>query len=164
MTKFCCCCSVWWIVLKIITKKLQKLIIQDLLRELEVRRPIGYCYLAVMRIYSQPVVICLLNSLFILLEYFQKYLYLSTFKMSTFLLLLKYFFWSVLCTLLQVVFSSVTKLLLDYNFRVLFKSLDKEKQTQKTQGYVPAMRFINGGKSESDVQNWKVVKNCPVLV
>ena len=44
--------------------------------------------------------------------------------MTTFLLLLKYFFWSVLCTLLQVVFLSVTKLLLEYNFRVLFTPLD----------------------------------------
>ena len=43
--------------------------------------------------------------------------------MTTFLLLLKYFFWSVLCTLLQVVFLSVTKLLLEYNFRVLFTPL-----------------------------------------
>ena len=39
---------------------------------------------------SWPVVICRLNSLLILLEYFQKYLYLSTFKMTTFLLLVKY--------------------------------------------------------------------------
>ena len=44
--------------------------------------------------------------------------------MTNFLLLLKYFFWSVLCTLLQVVFLSVTKLLLEYNFRVLFTPLD----------------------------------------
>ena len=43
--------------------------------------------------------------------------------MTTFLLLLKYFFWSVLYTLLQVVFLSVTKLLLEYNFRVLFTPL-----------------------------------------
>ena len=43
--------------------------------------------------------------------------------MTTFLLLLKYFFWSVLCTLLRVVFLSVTKLLLEYNFRVLFTPL-----------------------------------------
>ena len=43
--------------------------------------------------------------------------------MTTFLLLLKYFFWSVLCTLLQVVFLSVTKLLLEYNFRILFTPL-----------------------------------------
>ena len=43
--------------------------------------------------------------------------------MTTFLLLLKYFFWSVLCTLLQVVFLSVTKFLLEYNFRVLFTPL-----------------------------------------
>ena len=43
--------------------------------------------------------------------------------MTTFLLLLKYFFRSVLCTLLQVVFLSVTKLLLEYNFRVLFTPL-----------------------------------------
>ena len=56
-----------------------------------------------------------LNSFFILLDYFWKYFYLSSFK-TTFLLLLKYFFWSVLCTLLQVVFLSVTKLSLDYNF------------------------------------------------
>ena len=67
--------------------------------------------------------ICQLNSLFISPEYFQKYFYLSSFKMTTFLLLLKYFFWSVLCTLLQVVFLSVTKLLLEYNFRVLFTPL-----------------------------------------
>ena len=37
--------------------------------------------------------LCQLNSVFILLEYFQKYLYLSTFKKTTFLLLFKYFFW-----------------------------------------------------------------------
>ena len=43
--------------------------------------------------------------------------------MTTFLLLLKYFLWSVLCTLLQVVFLSVAKLLLEYNFRVLFTPL-----------------------------------------
>ena len=43
--------------------------------------------------------------------------------MTTFLLLLKYFFWSVLCTLLQVVFLSVTKLLLEYHFWVLFTPL-----------------------------------------
>ena len=43
--------------------------------------------------------------------------------MTTFLLLLKYFFWSVLCTLLQEVFLPVTKLLLEYNFRVLFTPL-----------------------------------------
>ena len=43
--------------------------------------------------------------------------------MTPFLLLLKYFFWSVLRTLLQVVFLSVTKLLLEYNFRVLFTPL-----------------------------------------
>ena len=72
---------------------------------------------------SRPVVIRPLNSLFILLEYFQKYLYLSSFKLSTFLLLLKYLFWSVLCTSLHVVFWSVTKLLLDYNIRVLFTPL-----------------------------------------
>ena len=41
---------------------------------------------------SRTVVICQLNSLFILREYFQKYFYLSSFKMITFLLLLKYFF------------------------------------------------------------------------
>ena len=64
-----------------------------------------------------------LNSLFISREYFQKYFYLSSFKMTTFLLLLKYFFWSLLCTLLQVVFLSVTKILLEYNFRVLFTPL-----------------------------------------
>ena len=45
---------------------------------------------------------------------------MSTFKTAAFLLLLKYCFWSALCTLLQVVFSSAMKLLLDYNFRVLF--------------------------------------------
>ena len=45
--------------------------------------------------------------------------------MTTFLLLLKYFFWSLLCTLLQVVFLSVTKLLLEYNFRVLFIPLQR---------------------------------------
>ena len=48
--------------------------------------------------------------------------------MTTFLLLLKYFFWSVLCTLLQVVFLSVTKLLLEYNFRVLFTPLPMRLQ------------------------------------
>ena len=64
------------------------------------------------------------NSLLLfLLDYFRKYFYLNSFKTTTFLLLLKYFFWSVLCTLLQVVFSSVTKLLLDYNFRILFTPL-----------------------------------------
>ena len=41
---------------------------------------------------SRPVVKCRLNSLFNLLEYFQKYLYLSSFKTATFLLLLKNFF------------------------------------------------------------------------
>ena len=41
---------------------------------------------------SRLVVTCRLNRLFILLEYFQKYLYLSTLKTTTFLLLLKYFF------------------------------------------------------------------------
>ena len=39
---------------------------------------------------SRPVVTCRFNSLFILLKYFQKYLY--TFKTTTFLLLLKHFF------------------------------------------------------------------------
>ena len=33
---------------------------------------------------SRPVVICRLNSLFILPEYFEKYLYLSTFETTTF--------------------------------------------------------------------------------
>ena len=65
-----------------------------------------------------------LNSfLFILLDYFWKYFYLSSFKTTTFLLLLKYFFWLVLCTLLQVVFSSVTKLLFDYSFWVFYTPL-----------------------------------------
>ena len=60
---------------------------------------------------SRPVV-CPIKKLFFLFDYFRKYFYLSSFKTTTFLLLLKYLFWSVLCTLLQVVFSSVTKLLL----------------------------------------------------
>ena len=55
------------------------------------------------------ITVCRLNNLFILLKYFQKYLYLSSFKTTTFLLLLKYFFWSILCTLLQVVFHSRNK-------------------------------------------------------
>ena len=43
--------------------------------------------------------------------------------MTTFLLLLKYFFWPVFCTLFQVVVLSVTKLLREYNFLVLFTPL-----------------------------------------
>ena len=43
--------------------------------------------------------------------------------MTTFALLLKCFLLSVLCTLLQVVFLSATKLLLDYNFPVRFPPL-----------------------------------------
>ena len=72
-----------------------------------------------------------LNSLFILLDYFRKYFYFS-FKTTTFLLLLKYFFWTVLRTLLQVVFSSVTKLLLDYNFRILFTPLQVNEHKKLT--------------------------------
>ena len=47
--------------------------------------------------------------MFILLKCFQKYLYLSSFKTTAFLLLLEYFFWSILCTLLKVVFGSSNK-------------------------------------------------------
>ena len=43
--------------------------------------------------------------------------------MTTFLLVLKYFFWSVRCALLQEVFLLATKLLRDYSFRVLFTPL-----------------------------------------
>ena len=53
------------------------------------------------------------------------------FKMTTSLLLLKYFFWSVLCSLLQVVFLLVMKLLLDYNFRVFFTPLSMLSRTQQ---------------------------------
>ena len=71
------------------------------------------------KVVDQLSVMCRLNSLLILLECFQKYLYLSNFKTTT-LTFTQAVFWSVLCTLLlQVVFLSVTKLLLDYNFRVL---------------------------------------------
>ena len=43
--------------------------------------------------------------------------------MTTFLLLLKCFFWSVLSTLLRVVLPSVTILLLKYSFKILFTPL-----------------------------------------
>ena len=125
----CKFCVAWFSYLKVLlllfflikciqydNKKLQKVIIRDFLREWGVRRP------RAMRQWcegSRPVVICQLHSLFILLEYFQKYLYLSTFKTTNF------YFYSSICLfntlyLLQVVFSSVMKLLLYYNFWVLF--------------------------------------------
>ena len=59
------------------------------MREWTVRRP-SVCGSDV-KVVDQ-FVICWLNSLFILREYFQKYLYLNNFKTITFLLLLKYFF------------------------------------------------------------------------
>ena len=43
--------------------------------------------------------------------------------MTTFLLLLKCFFWSILSTLLRVVLPSVTILLLKYSFKILFTPL-----------------------------------------
>ena len=43
--------------------------------------------------------------------------------MTTFSLLLKCFFWSILSTLLRVVLPSVTILLLKYSFKILFTPL-----------------------------------------
>ena len=74
--------------------------------------------------------------------------------MTTFLLLLKYFFWSVLCTLLQVVFLSVTKLLLEYNFRVLFTSLYIYHSTQFKE-----LKILNQG-----VQEIKFLSICHTLI
>ena len=72
-----------------------------------------------MKVVDQVSVICQLNSVVFLREYFQKYLYLNTFETTAFTFI-QVLFWSVFFTLLQVVFLPVTKLFFDYNFRVLF--------------------------------------------
>ena len=113
ISKSWCCCSFWLIVLKIITKNLQRLMIHDL-REWGVKRP-SACGSDVKGVDQLSYFDWIF--LFILLEYIQKYLHLSTFKTTPFLLLLKYFFGQYFILYFKY-FLSVTKLVLDYKSRI----------------------------------------------
>ena len=111
------CCSFWLIVLNII-RNLPSYN-EEFMTYWERR---GYRRLSALWQWCKgnwPVVICRVNSFCILLEYFQKNLYSSTFK-TTFLLLLQSFFGQYFTS---SNFLSVTKLLLDYNSRILFTPL-----------------------------------------